>query len=179
MTHLRGTVPRFRVRPCKAAELTRLPMIETAADAVFPAGRVPIGEVTLLAELRAALENESLYVAAVREEVVAFAAGLPYGTSLHLRTLAVHPAHGRQGMGTALVRSLVEQAEQRGFADVTLTTFADLPFNAPFYERVGFRALRADELDARLAALLQAESAAGMVRRVAMRRSVRSPEGEP
>ena len=55
---------------------------------------------------------------------------------------------------------------------VTLTTFEDLPWNAPFYQRLGFRKLTEDELTAPIATLLERERAVGMIRRVAMRYSV-------
>ena len=55
---------------------------------------------------------------------------------------------------------------------VTLTTFEDLPWNAPFYQRLGFRKLTEDELNAPIATLLERERAVGMIRRVAMRYSV-------
>ena len=36
---------------------------------------------------------------------------------------------------------------------VTLTTFRDVPWNAPYYERLGFRTLAADEITPGLAAI--------------------------
>lgn len=170
VAHLRGAKPCFEIRDCQYDELSQLPIIETAADAVFPTGRVPIDETTALSELQRALAASLLLVSTVHEQVVGFIAGLPCGTTAHLRTLAVHPQHGRRGIGTALVRGLVMRAEQGGYRDVTLTTFADLAFNAPFYERLGFRRLTADEGDARLASTLGAERDAGMTHRIAMRR---------
>ncbi len=52
---------------------------------------------------------------------------------------------------------------------MTLTTFASLPWNAPFYERLGFRRLAGAERGGRLAALLRAEERRGLRDRVAMR----------
>ena len=61
--------------------------------------------------------------------------------ALHLEELDVLPGHGRQGIGTRLVRALCDGARGRGIAAVTLCTFRDVPWNAPFYERLGFRIL--------------------------------------
>jgi hypothetical protein len=44
---------------------------------------------------------------------------------------------------------------------VTLTTFRDLPWNAPFYQRMGFIVLTDDSLDPHLREALQAEIAHG------------------
>lgn len=170
VTHLRGAQPPFEIRPCQHDELSQLPIIETAADAVFPTGRVPVNETTALGELKQALDAGLLLVSTMHEQVVGFIAGLPHDTTIHLRTLAVHPQHGRKGIGTALVRRLLVRTNQCGYRDVTLTTFADLPFNGPFYERLGFRRLATDEGDARLANILKTERDAGMTHRIAMRR---------
>ncbi len=51
------------------------------------------------------------------------------------------PSHQKQGIGTALVEKVVGGARQKGHAGVTLTTFRDVPFNAPFYARLDFEEL--------------------------------------
>jgi hypothetical protein len=58
---------------------------------------------------------------------------------------------------------------------MTLTTFADVPWNAPYYERCGFRVMAADEITPGLAAIRAAEAAAGLDRwpRVCMIRRLR------
>lgn len=58
---------------------------------------------------------------------------------LHLRELSVDPAHGRRGLGTALARAVTDRARALGLVGVSLTTFRAVPFNAPFYARLGFR----------------------------------------
>lgn len=54
---------------------------------------------------------------------------------------------------------------------MTLTTFRDVPWNAPFYARAGFRELAAAELSPELAELVREEAARGLdpERRVVMR----------
>ena len=56
----------------------------------------------------------------------------------HLLELDVKPAHGGRGIGRALISASVDWAFARGLRRLTLTTFRDIPFNAPFYARVGF-----------------------------------------
>jgi hypothetical protein len=79
--------------------------------------------------------------------------------AVHLEQLSVHPAHGRQGIGAARV---------------TLLTYADVPWNAPFYARHGWRP---DPSPTRaLLALREQETALGLDRhgpRVVMTRSTR------
>jgi predicted N-acetyltransferase YhbS len=48
-----------------------------------------------------------------------------------------HEAQGK-GAGRALIAGVVAEARARGLQAVTLTTFRDIPWNAPFYARCGF-----------------------------------------
>ena len=57
---------------------------------------------------------------------------------MHLAELSVDPAHGQRGLGNALVSKLIEQAAKMSAKGVSLTTFRDVPFNAPFYAKMGF-----------------------------------------
>ena len=63
----------------------------------------------------------------------------------------------------------MNDARNSGFTAITLTTFADVPWNAPFYRRMGFVELAAAD-NPRLADELAAEAERGMpaVARIAM-----------
>lgn len=56
----------------------------------------------------------------------------------HLEQLSVLPEHGRRGYGRALLEAAVSEARGRGHRRMTLRTYADVPWNAPFYARAGF-----------------------------------------
>lgn len=72
-------------------------------------------------------------------EPVGFALSRPVDDTLYLDQVSVDPAHGRRGIGRALVERTVEEARAVGFRSVTLSTFRDLPWNGPFYRSIGFR----------------------------------------
>ena len=74
----------------------------------------------------------------------------------------------------ALIEQAVAWAGQRGLGAVTLTTFTDVPWNAPYYERLGFRRLSGDELTPGLKAIRAREAAIGLDRwpRCCMRRDL-------
>ena len=59
----------------------------------------------------------------------------------------------------------------RGLAAVTLTTFRDVSWNAPFYARLGFRIVEPGSLSPGLVAVVQLEERRGLPAglRVAMR----------
>lgn len=56
----------------------------------------------------------------------------------HLEQLSVHPTYGRRGSGRALVIAAQDQSRRRGHTRITLRTYADVPWNAPFYSSCGF-----------------------------------------
>lgn len=56
----------------------------------------------------------------------------------HLEQLSVTPEHSRRGYGQLLVTAAKDEAQRRGYERITLRTFADVPWNAPFYAKLGF-----------------------------------------
>jgi GNAT superfamily N-acetyltransferase len=79
------------------------------------------------------------------------------GEAMHVWQLSVAAEAQGEGLGRQLMGVAQDQALALGLSAVTLTTFRDVPWNAPFYARLGYRALDADALDARLAGVLRAE----------------------
>ncbi len=57
----------------------------------------------------------------------------------HVEQVSVHPDHARQGVGLALIDTAGMWAVRHNLAALTLTTFREVPWNAPYYARVGFR----------------------------------------
>ncbi|WP_231113270.1 GNAT family N-acetyltransferase [Pandoraea pnomenusa] len=95
-----------------------------------------------------------------------------FGTALHVWELSVHRSWQGRGIGRALLDAAIGHACEAGLGAVTLTTFRDVAWNAPFYARAGFETINDDTLCARLRAVLARERAAGLspARRCAMRR---------
>jgi GNAT superfamily N-acetyltransferase len=92
----------------------------------------------------------------------------------HVEQVSVAPAHARRRLGAALIDHLAAVAGAEGRRAVTLTTFRDVPWNAPYYERLGFRVIAPADQGPELAALVaeEAERIPGDAPRVAMRRAV-------
>lgn len=106
---------------------------------------------------------------AVRE-VVGFAIARRLGSDLHLEEIDVHPAHQRRGVGRALLDAVRSRALALGAARLTLTTFRFVPWNMPWYARLGFAPLDEGARSPGLAAIFDAEIDRGLApeRRVAM-----------
>lgn len=56
----------------------------------------------------------------------------------HLEQLSVLPSFGRQGYGRRLLHAALDEARERGYTRMSLRTFAEIPWNAPFYASCGF-----------------------------------------
>lgn len=76
----------------------------------------------------------------------------------HIEQVSVDPAHAGARIGKRLIDHAVNWARDNGLQEITLTTFTQVPWNGPYYERLGFdyipaaaeppglRAIRATEL---------------------------------
>ena len=159
---------RHRVRDADDADLAQLPDVEAAADELF----VPLGITDLPAPATAEERGRSWRVLVVGEPVQGFAVLELLDGAVHLEQLSVHPAHGRRGIGGALLAATVEAAREQGADRVTLLTYADVPWNAPFYARHGWEVTEPTHA---LQALRRHEGELGLDRhgrRVAMTRRV-------
>ena len=105
---------------------------------------------------------------------VAYLVAEPVDGFLHVEQVSVHPRAARRGFGRALVDHVAGVARADGVPALTLTTFAEVPWNAPYYERLGFRVVPDAELTPGLRRIVDAEAAMGLDRwpRVVMRRDV-------
>ena len=123
-------------------------------------------------ELAGALAEGRLWVADVHGEQVGFALATVLDGCAHVHEIDVLPGHGRQGLGRALVNAVCAWAEGQHFPAVTLSTRMDVPFNGPFYARLGFAVLPDAQLTPGLQRLREGEAARGLDvdRRAIMRR---------
>lgn len=128
-----------------------------------------------LAEL---VQEGRAWVVTVDEEVVGFLALRVVGGAAHVEEVSVDPRFGGRGYGTRLLDQAAAWAEEHGLPAMTLTTFRDVPWNRPLYERRGYRVLGNDEIGPVLRDLMVEEDERyGLARelRVAMRRDLVSP----
>lgn len=92
----------------------------------------------------------------------------------HLEEIDVHPEVSGKGVGSELLEAVCGIAQVSGYRAITLSTLTDVPWNAPFYAKRGFRILAPDELTPGLVALQRREAMGGfpMHLRVIMRREL-------
>lgn len=167
--------PPYSITTARPGDVVHIPAIELAAAQLL-SGHAPesaLNETTELDVLHEAQRHGRLWVALATDAPVGFAhAELIEPATAHLEEVDVDPAHGRRGLGTRLVLTLCEWAMSHGYEAVTLTTFRDVPWNMPFYARLGFEVVAGSELTPALRAIVDNEARRGLdpARRVVMRR---------
>jgi GNAT superfamily N-acetyltransferase len=168
----------YQIRLARPQEIPLLPEIERAAGRLFTGldlAQDSENDTRSIEELEQAQKAGRLWVATTPNgQPVGFAMAIEVDGVAHLDELDVHPDHGRRGLGTALVETVCEWAKGAGFKAITLSTFADVAWNAPFYARLGFHVLPGDELTDGLLRLREIETGLGLPisRRVMMRREL-------
>jgi N-acetylglutamate synthase-like GNAT family acetyltransferase len=74
----------------------------------------------------------------------------------------VLPAFGGRRIGAALLDAVAERARADGLARLTLSTFRDVPWNAPWYRRLGFTDIADDALTSGLLDIRREHLARGL-----------------
>lgn len=157
------------IRPMGPRDVDEVVEVSLAADTLFAEAGLELPP----DDPREMLDHvERVLVAVVDGRVRGLASTVTLDGATHLEQLAVHPDHGRRGIGGALLEAVCAEAAEEGRARVTLTTFRDLPWNGPWYERRGFTVLPRAAWGPDLEHQWEIEEAAGVVvrPRIAMAR---------
>ena len=150
------------IRLAVPADAELLPAIETCAAQAF----LMMDELKWLAESppmsverhRQLIALSTCWVAVDDENrPQGFLSAERHGRDLHIHELSVMQSLQGQGTGRLLIEAAKDYARSSRLAFVTLTTFKNVPWNAPFYARTGFRIKATADLDQRLAALASEE----------------------
>ncbi|CAH5478784.1 GNAT family N-acetyltransferase [Enterobacter cloacae] len=130
------------VRPTRPGDVTALPAIEHAAGQRFrdypELAWLAEGEVISAEQHLDYAERGLSWLALANDQPVGFILAELHASSLFIVELSVHLDWQGKGIGRRLIACVADQARKRGLASLTLTTFRDVPWNAPFYARLGF-----------------------------------------
>ena len=169
-----GQARDWSLRLARPADAAQMPAIESAASALFAddpdlAG-LDFDETWEEPELVSLIRKGHCLVSHVGDRMAGFLVSQPFRRELHIWEMDVHPDFQQRGIGAGLVRAAQVDARNSGFKALTLTTFRDLPWNAPFYARLGFEEVTALDAHPRLAGELANEADDGLpiARRCAM-----------
>jgi GNAT superfamily N-acetyltransferase len=127
------------VRSAEPRDFSVIESIENAADELLIERFEPADWPRASSGADRATEPGFLLVAELGEnEVAGFVHVLEAGDICHVEQLSVAPAYARQGVGRALLEAAQQLAGERGYRQISLRTYADVPWNAPFYTTAGF-----------------------------------------
>lgn len=166
----------YRIRPARAAEAEAIRDIERAAGQSFAAVGYPDvarHEPTPAAALRDAVTDGALFVAVTAEDdPVGFLLCSEIDGDLYVQELAVHPDHAGHRLAVPLLNAAEDLARSLGLPALSLTTFRHVPWNAPYYARLGFHEMQDEDIGPSLRFVIARQKAAGLdvANRVAMRR---------
>jgi ribosomal protein S18 acetylase RimI-like enzyme len=142
----------YYVRPARPEDCPLLPVVERASTELFRGtGLVDFeGPEETLARPQKYFDvgaaTRLLWVAETSgKEVVGFALCEIIEGNFYLTELSVHPSHGRKGLGRVLTLTICQAARERYLLPVYLSTFRNVPWNAPFYARLGFKEVSRDD----------------------------------
>jgi GNAT superfamily N-acetyltransferase len=168
------------IRPCLPGDAPALQVIECLAGERFR----EVGLADVADNEPASVDTLAHYATAGRGWVAVDESGEPVGfvvvdvvdANAHVEQVSVLPDHQGAGIGRALLDRVRAWAVQNGRSAITLTTFADVPWNAPLYRHLGFRVLAEGEIGPELRAICFKEAAHGLdpTTRVCMRLDVRA-----
>ena len=161
-----GQAKDWSLRLARLEDAEAMPAIEARAGRMFESieglAAIASGETVSPERLRRYIRKGHCLVAHEEGRIIAFIVTEPFGRELHVWEMSVDPDHQRRGIGAGLLRAAMIDARNSGFKALTLTTFRDVPWNAPFYERLGFEEVTALDAHPRLAGELAVEADHGL-----------------
>jgi GNAT superfamily N-acetyltransferase len=153
----------WSLRLARPADAAAMPAIERAAAVCFAnTDGADITRTRSEAGFARLIRKGHCLTAHVDEVIAGFLVSEPFRRELHIWEMGVLPEYQRRGIGAGLVRAALIDARNSGFRAVTLTTFRDVMWNAPFYIRLGFEEVTALDAHPRLAGELALEADNGL-----------------
>ena len=169
------------IRPGRSGDIARCREIELATHKQFEAAGHPeflSSGVIPDTVAKRAIRAGRILVAEINGRVVGWAFLTRSDGELCIGQLAVSPQSQRVGVGTALVDAVIADARHSGERSVVLNTQADVEWNQPWYERIGFEVVPPQRWTTDMAAIAREQTEAGLDwdTRVHMRMRLNPPQ---
>jgi GNAT superfamily N-acetyltransferase len=169
----------YKIRSTRAADVAHLPAIERSAAQAFLAipdlAWIATDSVQTEAQHHALIAGGTAWVAVdVDDAPVGFLTAEMTDGSLHICEVSVRRDFQGKGLGKALMAAARHWAARKAIAQLTLITFRDVPWNEPFYKKLGFTTVAERDLSPELLRRLDDDANTGLPRakRCAMVRAV-------
>ncbi len=128
------------IRSATAADIPAIIAVELSAGTLFEGTHMAwaVGETSSQPHLLERIDQRLVWVSEIDGNVAGYLCGAQLGGDFHIEEVAVSLAYQRQGVGRRLLENVAMRARDLDFDTLTLTTDRTLPWNAPYYERLGF-----------------------------------------
>ncbi|EOC0419201.1 GNAT family N-acetyltransferase [Cronobacter malonaticus] len=159
----------FRIRKTATIDIASLAAIERSADSAFEtipalAWVASDGVQPDDLHLRLCKRGYSAVVVNANDAPLGFINGDYIDDALHILGVAVMRDCQGMGLGKRLMADAICHARAKQLSALTLTTFRNVPWNQPFYARLGFSVISDADMPDYLAHLLEEEAAHGFAR---------------
>ncbi len=164
-----------RIELGTASQIARIQAVEVQAGELFRGigmEEIADAEPPSAASIQTHIDAGTLWVAIVDEVVVGYLTASSLDGEGHIDQVSVTPQMSGRGIGTELISEACRWASANGFSSISLTTFAEVPWNGLLYGRRGFVEVEQADLSAELARIRAQETAEGLdiAPRIVMRR---------
>ncbi len=150
------------IRPTQLADANQLPKIEQSAGELFSS----IKELNWISE--SGVQSVEAHIQFIHQHAhwvavnhdnhpVGFIMTQQLPESVFIHELSVSKDWQNKGIGKLLIQTVKNEAKLQQFNAVTLTTFRDVPWNAPYYQRLGFHILLEHQIPYSLQQILDNE----------------------
>jgi GNAT superfamily N-acetyltransferase len=140
----------YKIRSARFEELALLAHIEQSAAIRFlktPYAFLVDAKPLSLDFVQQRFQAGQVWVVVNQQDVlIGFAVTREVDDTLYLQEIDIDPKHGQKGLGYALVDTVRSWAKLSDYSVMSLSTFRDIPWNAPFYSKLGFYILDEPEL---------------------------------
>lgn len=158
----------LKLRNSSAADISQLQTVEEAAAQRFLA----IPELAILA--RSGVTDSEVHAQSIAQKlawlvedeqgtILGFCYARVLTDSLYLAEVSSHPGARGMGVGAQLVSHVRQVAYERQLKGVTLTTYIDVPWNAPWYQKQGFTLVEPSSYLHEMRYILQQQKVAGLM----------------
>jgi GNAT superfamily N-acetyltransferase len=156
----------FIIRSAQSWDIPMLEYVERSAAEIFRTANLDFladGDTVDPKALAAMAQANHLWIAANRfDQPIGFVGGEYLNGNFHIVEISVAKEFQGKGVGTALMTAMVQQVSREGYKSVTLTTYKDLPWNGPWYSRMGFFEVNAQDMGREYLDILGSEAEHGL-----------------
>ena len=151
----------FSIRKARYADIPFLGLVERSAAQLFRTANLDFlvdGSTVDPKVLVAMFDASHLWVACdFMDYPIGFSGGQYIEGNFHLVEISVAQDFQGKGVGSALMERMEADVRREGYKSMTLTTYRNLAWNGPWYSRMGFMEVRAEDVGRTYLGILESE----------------------